>query len=560
MGRMDEQLRAGLLHLSSLVVDGTEQASALVEPVVTASQLRVLDHLGERSVSTISAAAEALQVAVSTASRLADRLSAAGLLLRRDAADNRREVELVLTRQGREVLHRWLDARAAAMGDLLAAADGPDRDQLEDLVRRLGATSAPAAPAGAVVSRPRDAVVDLHRAMAAADPGQAPAVLVRTLAELTAAPRVRLHLLSQDCRVLVPLAQWPQPARGPAAAAPGQALSVDASAEGEALRTGRLVVRGHFAEVGHVWLHAPVLDGGRIGVLSAQPPPGAVQESWTDVFAALAEASGPVLVAACAGTRVLQLGTRTHPWTVSAEMQARQLGPRHVRTRGVEVATHLEPAWDAATDAHDTELVPATAGRGACLEVALLDCRTHRRRAPVVLALALGALRHARTLGLDLVDQVALVDQAVYGHHRGEATVDALVVRLQLEPDLEHEPDRVAVQAVATTGMRALLQRGGRMTALALAENDPVGATGDTRFVATEVPALGGDRLVLLGDGFGDPGESSVRAEGAAARAFDQDPQEVVRQVVANLLEAAGVDGPTQDATIACIDIAAPGR
>ena len=176
---MDEQLRTGLLHLSSLVMDGTEQAGALVEPVVTASQLRVLDHLGKHSVSTISAAAEAMQVAVSTASRLADRLSAAGLLLRRDAADNRREVELVLTRQGREVLHRWLDARAEAMAALLASVEDPDQSQLGDLVRRLGAASAPAGLAGAAVVRPRDAVADLHQAMTLADPGEAPAVPIR---------------------------------------------------------------------------------------------------------------------------------------------------------------------------------------------------------------------------------------------------------------------------------------------------------------------------------------------------------------------------------------------
>jgi len=549
---MDEQLRTGLLRLSSLVMDSTEQAGAVVEPVVTASQLRVLDHLGEHSVSTISAVAEALQVAVSTASRLADRLSAAGLLLRRDAADNRREVEVVLTRQGREVLHRWLDARAAAMAALVAAADAPDRDQVTELVRRLGSTAHTGRTAVAV-PRPRDAVADLHRTMARADPGEAPAVLVRAVAGLTGATGTALHLLSQDCRFMVRLAQSPPAPSATDNPVGGQRLSVEASAEGEALRTGRLVVRGHFEQTPHAWVHAPAEDGGRFGVLSAQPPPGVDQEAWTDLFTALAEACGPLLAAACAGTRQLQLGTRTHPWTISAEMQARQLGPRHVRTRGVEVAAHLEPAWDAATDAHDTELIPASATRGACLEVALLDCRTQRRRAPLVLALALGALRHARTLGLDLAEEVALVDQAVYGHHRGEATVDLLVVRVQVAP--AGLPGSERVQAVATTGMRALLQHQGRLVALPLVENDPLGTTGDTRFAATELPAVGGDRLVLLGDGFGEPGASALRAEGAVSRAFDQDPQEVVRRVVADLLEASGPEGPEQDATIACIDL-----
>lgn len=545
-GTVDDDLRSGLLRLSTAVLDATERAGALVEPTVTATQLRVLAHLGERSASTVSALAEALQVAVSTASRLADRLGAAGLTAREETGD-RREVVLVLTRRGREVLGRWLDARAVALAELLDVVDEGDREPVVTALRRLGrGGDVPPATTRATAPAARGAVVqELQQAVLRADPDVAPDVLVQALGELVGASAVTLHVLSQDCRYLVPVASWPQRVAPRTTTPAVERESVERGPAGDAMREGRVVVET--GPAGAAVMHAPLGAGSRAGVLGVAVPPSDVDDGLVDVVAALAEAAGPALAAAVVGSRRMQLAARTHEWTVSAETQVRQLGPRHVRARGVEVAGHLEPAWDGATDAYDAEVLAATPTAGPRVDVALLDCRADRHRAPALTALALGALRHARALGLPLAEQARLVDEAVFGHHHGRATVDVLLARVHLQP--------WRVEALATTDMRVLVQRGGSPEALALPEHEPLGATGDSLYATTELPVVRGERLLLLGDGFGVAGAASTRAEVVAARARAHDVQEVVRQVVADLLERSGPEGPEEDATVVCVDL-----
>ncbi|GAA4790558.1 hypothetical protein GCM10023200_26920 [Actinomycetospora chlora] len=105
--RLELALR-GLLELSVGVL-------SLMEENVSPSHLRALqslDHLGGAKVTVLG---DALGVPPSTASRISDRLTAAGLITREVAPDNRRATWLELTPAGRKVLADLADARARAL-------------------------------------------------------------------------------------------------------------------------------------------------------------------------------------------------------------------------------------------------------------------------------------------------------------------------------------------------------------------------------------------------------------------------------------------------------------
>ncbi|MEZ0493080.1 SpoIIE family protein phosphatase [Kineococcus sp. TBRC 1896] len=585
---MDEDLRRGLLKLSSDVLQGTMRAAEAIEPTVTPAQLRVLAVLADGGPLTVSALAAHLGVAVSTASRLGDRLSGAGLLIRQNGTDNRREVELALTRRGRLVAGRWADARVEVLSDLLAQLEHPARRAVEDGVRvpppqtasPPGTPSAPARPEGAAgpvpepVRTPAWARADAtspacHRlsgALRAADPHTAPDVLVTELAEVLDSAAVVLRVRSPDGRVLRPVS-W----RGPADAPAPREEPVDRSPAGQALRLDDLVVE---VEGEVVVAHAPLTRAAqRLGVVSVhwqapagQDDPGASAaqtqvragppERWSDLLLALVATAGAQLEAASTGSRRMHLASRTQEWTVAAEIQARQSGPGAVAVLGARAAAHTEPSASGGAEAHDLEVVTAPAHRDGRpgtvspvhLDLALVDCRSRGRQAAAATGLALGALRHARSLGLDLPEQARLVDQAVFGEHRGEHVVDVLLLRV------DFDPWRVHVLASPDTTVH--LQRDTFLQELDLPRHDPLGLTGEADYRAVSLDLTRGQRLLVTGDGFGPvPQHGRRRVETVANRLRDLSADEVVRQVITDLLETAGPDGPDEDATVVCLDL-----
>jgi DNA-binding MarR family transcriptional regulator len=77
--------------------------------------LQCLDGLGSGNVSAL---ADALDMLPSTASRLSDRLTAAGLITRTVSPVNRRATLLQLTHAGREVLAELARVRGAALAEI----------------------------------------------------------------------------------------------------------------------------------------------------------------------------------------------------------------------------------------------------------------------------------------------------------------------------------------------------------------------------------------------------------------------------------------------------------
>lgn len=129
-----------LLALARLVMDVSVRAAdemGGLSPV----QLRALTLLRSSSGANLATLAEAMGVAVSTASRLVDRLTAADWVHRRPAPHTRREVSLTLTEVGEDLLRRYDDRRLADLRDCLAQVPSDRRAAVADALGDLAATA-----------------------------------------------------------------------------------------------------------------------------------------------------------------------------------------------------------------------------------------------------------------------------------------------------------------------------------------------------------------------------------------------------------------------------------
>lgn len=86
---------------------------------VTLPQLRVLVLASRRRALSNTDVAAALHVHLSNATRICDRLVAAGLMDRQESTTDRRRVQLTLTAQGDELVATVMDHRRAALVRIL---------------------------------------------------------------------------------------------------------------------------------------------------------------------------------------------------------------------------------------------------------------------------------------------------------------------------------------------------------------------------------------------------------------------------------------------------------
>ncbi|MEU6100679.1 MarR family winged helix-turn-helix transcriptional regulator [Streptomyces flaveolus] len=112
-----------LTHLWTVAAQG---ASLRLSP----HQLRALRVLESEPGLNLTALAERMEMGLPTASRLCDRIEAAGLLERVLHPHKRREVQLRLTGHGRQMLDEVALLRAHALAAVLAAMDRPVREAL----------------------------------------------------------------------------------------------------------------------------------------------------------------------------------------------------------------------------------------------------------------------------------------------------------------------------------------------------------------------------------------------------------------------------------------------
>jgi DNA-binding MarR family transcriptional regulator len=121
----------------AMLIEASERAVEELGLSVPPAQIRALLIIDRAGSLNLSRLAEALGASASAASRLCDRIQAAGLLTRDRAAASRREIVLFPTESGRRLAQWVRGRRRAALGDVLQAMSPDGRDALAQGLREL---------------------------------------------------------------------------------------------------------------------------------------------------------------------------------------------------------------------------------------------------------------------------------------------------------------------------------------------------------------------------------------------------------------------------------------
>jgi DNA-binding MarR family transcriptional regulator len=105
-------------------------------PTLTPTKLRALDVIGEEDGVRVGELAGRIGIDETTATRLVDRLEAAGLAERRSAADDRRVTLVRLTEPGIELVKEVARRRQRFFCDVLAALEPDERAELVRLTAK----------------------------------------------------------------------------------------------------------------------------------------------------------------------------------------------------------------------------------------------------------------------------------------------------------------------------------------------------------------------------------------------------------------------------------------
>ncbi|MEV3984194.1 MarR family transcriptional regulator [Nonomuraea sp. NPDC049758] len=121
---------------SLVLVEATLDAMAALGDL-SVPRLRVLLAVERHGPMNLRSLADRLDMSLSAAGRVVDRLDTAGLLSRAPAAHSRREIRISTTPAGREVLERLRAARRQRIGQALEKLAPDDHRTLVHVLRRL---------------------------------------------------------------------------------------------------------------------------------------------------------------------------------------------------------------------------------------------------------------------------------------------------------------------------------------------------------------------------------------------------------------------------------------
>jgi serine phosphatase RsbU (regulator of sigma subunit) len=296
-----------------------------------------------------------------------------------------------------------------------------------------------------------------------------------------------------------------------------------------------------------VFAHLPVtIRGDRMGVLTVAMPADRDPTPLLPELQRICEALGHEILVAERDTDLYVLARRAARLTLAAEMQWQLLPGRSCARPEFALGAHLEPAyaifgdnydWSASAD-HLTLTV--TNGMGEGIEAALLT------------NLAVNALRNARRAGLDLADQAALADQAVYAQYHGSAFVSVLLLRFDLATG--------EVEAVDAGSPRMWRLRDGSVVPVSFEAQLPLGMFEDSVYVPERFTVRLGDRLLFGSDGVYDAASPEGESYGdrALARALTATrllpPPQVPGAVLRELATYHGNAPLEDDALVVCLD------
>lgn len=290
-------------------------------------------------------------------------------------------------------------------------------------------------------------------------------------------------------------------------------------------------------------LHLPVtMRGDRLGVLRLAPVPP--EPDQRGELAEAATALAHELVAVRPGTDRYAVGARTRRLTLAAEMQWELLPGRSRIRPSFSLAGQLEPAYAVRGDSFDW------ADDGQRLWLSTINGMGEGVNASMLTCLGTNALRNARRAGLELADQAALADQAIYAYHQGIQHLSALLLELDLGTGV--------VTAVDAGSPRLLVLRGTEVIEQPLDDQFPLGMFDGTIYQSQRFALSSGDRLLVVSDGVVDAASRTARYGETALyrsvrRTRSMAPLEAVRSLLGDLrafVESELVD----DAVVVCLD------
>ncbi|MGW0362917.1 MarR family winged helix-turn-helix transcriptional regulator [Streptomyces sp. NPDC002990] len=128
---------------AAALVDLWERTAHTASPRLSSLQLRALTVTRRSPGINLTRLAEEVGAGAPAASRLCDRLEAAGLLRRQRSTDRRREVGLILTQRGHETVERLYERRSQALREVLLDMPADHRQHLLDGLRAFTEATEP---------------------------------------------------------------------------------------------------------------------------------------------------------------------------------------------------------------------------------------------------------------------------------------------------------------------------------------------------------------------------------------------------------------------------------
>lgn len=143
-----DAVTSALLTASRLLVAVSARSIANVDETITIPQLRTLVLLSVGGSTKLATLAERLAVNPSTATRMVDRLVAAGLVSRRPNPVSRREMVVDLTARGEHLVQEVTERRRQELSVIVSRMPPAARQRLVDALVAFTAAGDEPAPAG----------------------------------------------------------------------------------------------------------------------------------------------------------------------------------------------------------------------------------------------------------------------------------------------------------------------------------------------------------------------------------------------------------------------------
>ncbi|MFF1556173.1 PP2C family protein-serine/threonine phosphatase [Streptomyces sp. NPDC058279] len=322
-------------------------------------------------------------------------------------------------------------------------------------------------------------------------------------------------------------------------------LSVQTSPEGRAFESqepfGQYAARDNAMD-----LHLPVtVRGDRLGILTVRMPGRLCEPETITELGDVAELLGHEIVVAERDTDLYLQARRANRLTLAAEMQWQLLPGRACARPEYAIGAQLEPAYDIHGDNFDWSTTAET------LTLAVTNGMGDGIRASLLTNLAVNALRNARRAGVDIADQAALADQAIYWQHRGREYVSTLLLSFELATGRGKVVDAGSPQLWRC--------RDRSVERVRFEAQFPLGMFEESVYVAQDFDALPGDRLVFVSDGvYRAPGKGgepySERALARAIHATSLLPAAAVPRAILRELAAYRDTAADDDALVTCLD------